>query len=387
MEGWLIHLTQKGCRAVDTGAAQILVPGVVFLPGLGLDRSAGRVEPGSFIAGEENWVALAAVQRMIEPHPPSCFTLFGPTGTGKTHLLGLLCGLWKEIWPHCSVVSSTAAEFGQAFAEALVSRKARQFRRHWEEADFIVIDDLQFLGDYPAAQEEFVALLRAAERGTLCVAVACRIPPWHCENLNPRIGSILQGGLTARLQPPGEDARRAILQMAFRQKGVTVTAAPLQLFAEELAGSPRQLLGFALKLRQAAGRGPVDYPAARAFLRRYSPRPATSIDRVAKATARYFGIRLKDLRGPGRSRAEVLARNVAMYLAQRLTGASLQQIGHYFGGRDHTTVGHGCRKIEALSRSDPSMQQAIFMIEERLIPGEPQTICSAADETHPSRRS
>lgn len=362
VEGWLIHLTQKGCRAVDTGAAQILLPGVVFLPGHGLDRSNDRSEPGLFIAGEENWVALAAVQRMIEPNPPGCFTLFGATGTGKSHLLGLLCRLWKEISPHCSILSSTAAEFGQTFAEALVSRRVRQFRHRWEQADFIVLDDLQFLGEYPAAQDEFVAILRAAERGALCVAVACRIPPWHCEDLDPRVGAILQGGLTARLQPPGEDARRAILQMAFRQKGITVTDAALQLFAEELTGSPRQLLGFALKLRQAAGRGPVDYPAARAFLRQCSPRPTTSIDRIAKVTARYFGIRLKDLRGPGRSRAEVLARNVAMYLAQRLTGASLQQIGQYFGGRDHTTVGYGCRKIEALSQSDPAMQQAIFLI-------------------------
>jgi len=365
---------------VDAIATRILLPGVIFLPGQdAFDRPDDRIEPGSFIAGEENWVALAAVQRMIEADPPHCFTLFGPTGTGKTYLLELLCRLWKEIWPGSTVVFWTAAEFGQAFAEAMASRKPRQFRRQWETAQFLILDDLQFLAEYPAGQEEFVAVLRAAERGKLCVAVGSRLPPSYVDGLDPRIGAILQGGLSAPLHYPGEEARRALLRMAFREKALAVTEAALQVFVEEITGSPRQILGFAMKLRQAIGRGVVDYPAARAFLREHGPRPTTTIDRVAKATARYFGIRLKDLRGPGRSRSEVFARNVAMYLAQQLTGASLQQIGQYFGGRDHTTVGYGCRKMETLAQSDPAIRKAIMMIEQQVVPGETTTFSDPAE--------
>jgi len=366
---------------VDAIATRILLPGVIFLPGQdAFDGRGDCIEPGLFIAGEENWFALAAVQRMIEADPPHCFTLFGPTGTGKTHLLKLLCRLWKEIWPGSSILFWNAADFGQGFAEAIASRKLRQFRRKWEAADFLVLDDLQFLPEYPAAQEEFVAVLRMAERGKLRVAVGSRLPPWYDDGFDRRIGAILQGGLSAPLRYPGEDARRVLLRMAFREKSIAITDAALQVFVEEVTGSPRQILGVAMKLRQAVGHGMVDYPIARAFLREYRPRPTATIDRVAKATARYYGIRLKDLRGPGRTRSEVFARNVAMYVAQQLTGASLQQIGQYFGGRDHTTVGYGCRKIETLVRSDPTLRKAIMMIEEQVIPGETTTFSrSAAD--------
>lgn len=369
---------------MDTIAARIFLPDVVFLPGEGnpdrLDDSPGI---GSFVAGEENWVALAAIQRMVEPNPPGCLTLSGPPGSGKTHLLGLLCRLWKEIWPGCSVVYSPASEYGQNFVEAIASRHSLMSRQRWENADLVVLDDLQFLAGYPAAQEELVALLRAAERGKLHVAVASRIPPWYIDDLNPQIGDILQGGLSAPLQLPGEDARRFLLRRAFRRQLVAVSDAALELFVEKVTGSPREILGFAMKLHQAVGRGPVDYSLARAFLRQNAPRPTTTVDRVAKVTARYFGIRLKDLRGPGRTRSEVLARNVAMYLAQRLTGASLQQIGKYFGGRDHTTVGHSCRKIELIAQSDPAIQKALLMITDHVVPGQTHTFSQTGQNSIP----
>jgi len=369
---------------VDAIAARIFLPEVIFLPGeSNPDRLDDSLGTGCFVAGEENWLALAAIQRMVEPHPPGCLTLFGPPGSGKTHLLGVLCRLWKEIWPGCSVIYLPASEYRQAFVEAITSRHILTSRRRWQDADLVVLDDLQFLAGYPAAQEELVALLHAAERGKPHVAVACRIPPWYMDDLNPQIGDILQGGLSAPLQLPGEEARRFLLRRAFRRQSLIVTDAALQLFVEEVTGSPREILGFAMKLHQAVGRGPVDYSLARAFLRRNAPRPTTTIDRVAKATARYFSIRLKELRGPGRTRSEVLARNVAMYLAQRLTGASLQQIGKYFGGRDHTTVGHSCRKIELICQSDPAIQKALVMITDRVVPGHTHTFSQPSHDAVP----
>ncbi|MGQ9504218.1 MAG: DnaA/Hda family protein [Thermogutta sp.] len=367
---------------MDAVAARIFLPEVVFLPGeRDSDRLVDSIANGYFVAGAENWLALAAIQRMIESNPPGCLTLFGPPGSGKTHLLGILCRLWKEIWLGSSVVFSTATEFRKAFSEAIGSRNILSSRRQWENADLVVLDDLHFLAGYPAAQEEFTILLRAAERGKLHVAVACRIPPWYTEGLDPEIGAILQGGLSAPLQLPGEDARRALLRATFRQRSLAVTDAALQLFAEEVTGSPREIMGAVIKLHQAVGTGPVDYSVARAFLRRYAPHPTTTIDRVAKVTARYFGIRLKDLRGPARSRSEVLARNVAMYLSQVLTGASLEQIGNYFGGRDHSTVSHGCRRVEAFAHSDPIIQKALVIITDRVIPGQTNTF-SASLEGH-----
>lgn len=332
-----------------------------------VDEQAGPLRDlpqGVFFFGRENWFPIAAVERFLADAGCPMLALFGPPGTGKTHLLDLLEKRLTARHPQATILRWNAAEFGQEFASALAHGQYGEFRRRWRRADYVILDDLQFLAQYPAAQTEFAALLQAASRGRPLVAVASRIRPWHIPELDPRIGQILEGGLTAPLFLPDLPVRRVLLRQAFAERGLALTEPAADHLARELPVSAREIAGLAQQARQQFGHGVVDYPLAVELLRRSGRQPGVKMELIARATARYFRIPLKRLRGPGRHRNEVLARDIAMYLAQRLGKKTLHEIGRYFGGRDHTTVSHGCRKIEALVGKDFAVQEALLIIPE-----------------------
>ncbi|WP_347244302.1 helix-turn-helix domain-containing protein [Thermogutta sp.] len=343
---------------------QFNLPGVTYLDGEG--GTPPPDYPGQFFVAQENWLAVAAVERFLEPDPPGTLALFGPPGTGKTHLLDILEREFQRRNPEAVTLRQNAAEFGQAVAEALANRRHRAFRKTWQAASLVILDDLQFLVEYPAGQEECVVMLQAAERGSPRVAVASRVRPWHITDLDDRVGEILVGGLTAPLALPGVSVRKALFQGAFRRHGFLLTDAAADLLARELPLSPRQILGFAQEAAHNLGERHVDYALAQSLVRTHNKRALVSMEQIARATARYFHIPLKRLRGPGREREEVLARDIAMYLSQKLAKRTLKEIGRYFGGRDHTTVGHGCRKVEELATTDMAVREALLVIEELL---------------------
>lgn len=343
---------------------QFCLPGVTYLDGDG--GSLPLAHPGQFFVAQENWLAVAAVERFLDPDAPGTLALFGPPGTGKTRLLDLLEREYHRRNPQAVILRQNAAEFGHAVAEALANRRHRAFRKTWQAAELVILDDLQFLAEYPAGQEECVVMLQAAEHGSPRVAVASRVRPWHITDLDHRIGEILTGGLTAPLALPGVSVRKALFQAAFGQYGFLLTDAAADLLAQELALSPRQILGLAQEAAHNLGERHVDYELAQSLVRMHNKRALVTMEQVARATARYFHIPLKRLRGPGREREEVLARDVAMYLSHKLAKRTLKEIGRYFGGRDHTTVGHGCRKIEELIATDLTVREALLIIEEML---------------------
>ena len=343
---------------------QFSLPGVTYLDGEG--GTPPPAHSGDFFVAQENWLAVAAVERFLEANPPGTLALFGPPGTGKTHLLDLLEREFQRRYPEALILRQNAAEFGHAVAEALAKRRHRAFRKRWHTADLVILDDLQFLAEYPAGQEECVVMLQAAERGSPLVAVASRVRPWHIIGLDRRIGEILVGGLTAPLALPGVSVRKAFFRAAFGRHGFLLTEAATDLLARELPLSPRQILGLAQEAAHSLAERHVDYAVAQSLVRKHNRKALVSMEQIARATARYFHIPLKRLRGPGREREEVLARDVAMYLSQKLARRTLKEIGRYFGGRDHTTVGHGCRKIEELAATDLTVREALLMIEEML---------------------
>lgn len=340
-----------------------LLQGDVFY----VDEEAGLLRDlprGVFFFGRENWFPIAALERFLADPASPLLAFFGPPGTGKTHLLDLLEKRFGVRYPRASVLRWNAAEFGQEFAAALDQGKYGQFRRRWRRADLLILDDLQFLSQYPAAQTELVAVLQAAWRGHPRVALASRIRPWHIPDLDPRIGQILEGGLTAPLFLPEFPVRRALLIVAFAERALSLTQAAAEYLARELPVSAREITGLAQQARHQFEHTVVDYPLAVEILRKSGRQPGVKMELIARATARYFRIPLTRLRGPGRHRNEVLARNIAMYLSQRLGKKTLNEIGRYFGGRDHTTVSHGCRKIEALAGRDFAIQEALLIIQE-----------------------
>jgi chromosomal replication initiator protein len=189
----------------------------------------------------------------------------------------------------------------------------------------------------------------------------------------PALQSRLTAGLTIPLAPPGVAARLAILEQLAAMRKIPLPEAVARVLAEGLAGTAAELAGSLLQLATSAELQavPLDVEAARRFVAKRNVTRRPTLHEIALATARHFSLRLGDLRSPVRRRALVVARGVAIYLARRLTSENLQQIGGYFGGRDHSTVMHSCRKTEELIVCDPSVHEAVERLQSSLCSDNP----------------
>jgi chromosomal replication initiator protein len=243
-----------------------------------------------------------------------------------------------------------------------------------------VLEDVGQLVTRGAAQAELVQTLDALADCGAVVVVTSRVAPSELAGLTPRLRSRLAAGLALGLAPPGAEARAAIVEQLAGLRDLTVSKTAARLLADALAVGVPELTGALAQLEQRAalismpGRASnsnrcIDDSLVRHYLAERETPCKASLQGITARTARYFSLRVADLQSPSRRRAVVVPRNVAMYLARQLTGKSLKQIGDYFGGRDHTTVLHGCRKTEDLIQSDPSTRHAVVELRQGLAMG------------------
>ena len=200
------------------------------------------------------------------------------------------------------------------------------------------------------------------------MVVTASAAPAELPGLLPMLQSRLAAGLTIPLAPPGPAARLAVLRQLAALRNVQLPEPVAQVLAEGLSGTVPQLAGALTQLAAPArfGAEPIDLHSARQYLAEQSHKRQPSIHEIALATSRHFSLRLADVRSSVRRRALVTARGVAVYLARHYAGKSLQEIGRYFGGRDHTTVMHSCRQTEQMSESDPAIHEAIEKLRKEL---------------------
>ena len=264
-----------------------------------------------------------------------------------------------------------AAEFAQQYAEAVEKHTVSGWRIPFRTADLLVLEDLLHLATKPAAQAELLHTLdELADRGALAV-VTSRLSPHELANFLPGLQSRLQAGLCVPLVVPQLEARRKILAALCDKRQLSLGDGSLRLLARSLAMSVPELSGVLANMELAArssGRG-LDDNFVQAYIAQHCAARHPPLRTIATHTARHFALRVVELRSSSRRRGVVLARDVAMYLSRQLTGKSLKQIGEYFGGRDHTTVLHGCRKTETLMLSDPATLDAITALRQDLASG------------------
>jgi chromosomal replication initiator protein len=224
------------------------------------------------------------------------------------------------------------------------------------------------LAERPAAQIELIHTLDAVLREGGQVVVTALAPPAELRGLMPGLQGRLLAGLSVPLSAPGAGARLAILRRLASLREIELAEPVAQALAEGLNGTVPDLLSALIQLDVPARMDgkPIDSAAVRDYLAARNGARQLRIHDIALLTARYFSLKLTDLRGASRRRPVLAARDVAMYLARSLCHASLQQIGLYFGGRDHTTVMHACRKIEALVKTDAATRQAVDQLRQKL---------------------
>lgn len=356
----------------------------------GTADGAAAVTLREFVAGPENRLAASTVNwltaqwltgqwltdegllnRGRDQKNPSPVVFHGPPGTGKSLLVRGLFDCWKRQHVAGKALLLSAAEFAQQYAAAVDKRDISAWRRDVRTADLLVLEDLLHLATKAAAQAELLhSLDELADREAL-VVVTSRLSPAELTSFLPALQSRLQAGLSVPVAIPDIAARREILSAWFAARQLSVGDGSLRLLARSLVLPAPELWGVLNNMQLAArsaGRAPDD-SFVQAYLRQYCCGRQPPLKTIATHTARHFALRVAELRSASRRRGVVLARDVAMYLSRQLTRKSLKQIGEYFGGRDHTTVLHGCRKTESLMRSDPATLEAITALRQALASG------------------
>lgn len=327
----------------------------------------------SFIAGTANDFACRATRALAEDDNPDVSLLFvhGGFGYGKTHLLNAAALEAKRRGRRALLLG--AEDFMRQFLGALNRKDTLGFKDELRAADMLLIDDLQHLCRSTYTISEFLHTLNAFADLRRKLVIAADRPPSALEALGADVRSRLSGGIVIGLAKPDRATRLAILksratEYARRRPDAALPDDVLEHLADMEEASPRDLIGAFTKLAVYADltKKPVTVDVVAETIGQRSAGRKTSIEDIQKRTAEFYKLELRDFHSPQRSRRVARPRQVAMYLARELTMRSLPEIGRRFGGRDHTTVLHACRRIEALCAEDPVLKQEVDFLKDVL---------------------
>jgi chromosomal replication initiator protein len=317
----------------------------------------------TFVEGKSNQLGKAAAMQVAQ-NPGRAYNpllLYGGTGLGKTHLMHAAGNLMREHNPDCKVLYLRSEQFVGSMIEALRTKSMDGFKRRFRSVDALLIDDIQFFAGKDTTQEEFFHTFNALFESKQQIILTCDRYPKEVDKLEPRLKSRLGWGLSVAIEPPDFETRAAILLSKAQDKGVDVPEAVAMLLARRIRSNVRDLEGALNTLAARAnffGR-PITAEFAQETLRDLlsTHAQAVTIPNIQKTVADYYQVRLSDLLSKRRVRSLARPRQMAMTLAKDLTEHSLPEIGEAFGGRDHTTVLHGCRTIRGLMEKDLRMKQ------------------------------
>jgi len=363
-------------RAQDADVA--VAAGVVAPPAAGVPRPAldPRFTFDRFVVDQSNRVAFNAARAMAEPGAPRFSPLFlhSATGLGKTHLMHAVGHAFLEAAPGSRVLCMSAERFMFDFVSAMRAKDTHAFKARLRSADLLLIDDLQFIAGKDATQEEFfhtVNEVMAAGKRLVISADRC---PQGLDGVEARIVGRMGAGLVADIKAPEVSLRRAVLDRKLADLTAPVPggmpAEVLDLLANRVGSSIRELEGAfnrVVAYAQLTGEA-VDVEFAVQTLGdvlRGSQKRVT-IDEIQKLVSQHFELKPLDLVSARRARAVARPRQIAMYLAKRLTTRSLPEIGRKFGGRDHSTVIHAVRKVEELRDQDREIDGAVRVLMRQL---------------------
>lgn len=332
---------------------------------------------GNFVVGKPNELAHAAARRVAEGGPVGFNPLFlyGGVGLGKTHLMHAIAHDYGMRHPASQVLYLSAEQFMYRFVQALRESTIMDFKGMFRNVHMLMVDDVQFIAGKDSTQEEFFHTFNAlVDQGKQIVISADRAPA-EIKGLEERIKSRLSCGLIVDLHPTTYELRLGILQSkteAFRaqQADLQIGTGVLEFLAHRITTNVRVLEGALQRLFAHASllRREITLEVAQeclADILRTNDRKI-SIDDIQRKVAEHYNIRLADMVGPKRARNIARPRQIAMYLSKQLTSRSLPEIGRRFGGRDHTTIMHGIRKIEELLSEDKAIAEDVAMLKRLL---------------------
>ncbi|MFA5776474.1 MAG: chromosomal replication initiator protein DnaA [Patescibacteria group bacterium] len=313
----------------------------------------------NYLMGSSNQLAYAVAKAVAERPGESYNPLFlhSGVGLGKTHLMQAIGNRISVEKPHLKVIYSTGEAFMNELIEAIQTSKGRgqytinKFRSKFRTADVLLIDDVQVIAGTESTQEEFFHTFNTLFMAQKQIVLTSDRPPRDFTNLEERVRSRLGSGMIVDIKPPDLDMRIAILRNRRDESGDTIQNDALDVIALAISTNIRELLGSYIQVVTSAktkGVDPTkDFVAVELGQRiAAEKRKPVNLQQILRAVCSYYSVKIDDIKGHKRTRELVIPRHIAMYLIYDLTKTPYMSIGDFLGGRDHTTILHGVKKVE-----------------------------------------
>ncbi len=319
----------------------------------------------NFVEGKSNQLGKAASIQVGE-NPGKAYNpllIYGGVGLGKTHLMHAVGNMILQHNPQANVIYLHSERFVAEMVKALQHNTINNFKRFYRSVDALLIDDIQFFAGKERSQEEFFHTFNSLLEGGQQVIMTCDRYPKEVDGLEERLKSRFGWGLPVAIEAPELETRVAILMSKAQLSGIEMPSEVAFFIAKRIRSNVRELEGALRRVianAQFTGR-PITMDFAKDALRDLLAiqDKLVTIDNIQKTVAEYFKIRVADLHSKRRNRSITRPRQIAMALCKELTSHSLPEIGDAFGGRDHTTVLHACRKVEELKESDQRINEDV----------------------------
>lgn len=379
------YFNNGGAHRIGGEAAQVQGPGQSFdATATQLDLHSamrtGMLNPrytfSRFIVGGSNRLAHAACMAVAE-HPAHAYNplfLYGGVGLGKTHLLHAIGNYALDRDREINVLYVSSEQFTNDLINSIRRQQTEEFRIRYRNIDILLIDDIQFIAGKDATQEEFFHTFNTLHSAAKQIVISSDRPPKAIVTLEERLRSRFEWGLIVDVQSPDLETRTAILRAKAEQLQVRVPDEVIDFLAHKIQSNIRQLEGSLNRVVAFADSNhtPLSVEVAGMALAELldsTRRKRITVDDIINAVAQHYAIDERVLKGRGRSRNIVVPRQVAMYLLREETESSLVEIGNALGGRDHTTVMHGCEKIAEEINTDSRLRGEVLEIRETLYGG------------------
>ena len=353
---------RKPAAQRDGGIDEATRQGLLLSSDLGLNP---KYTFDNFVVGPCNRFAWAAAAGTAEAPGKAYnpFFLHGSVGLGKTHLLQSLCVSLLERNPRTRILYLSCETFVNHFINALEDGDLQKFRNKYRNVDVLVVDDIHLLANKERTQEEFFHTFNALHQQGKQIVLSSDSGPRDIPTLQERLVSRFKWGLVTEIEPPCYETRMAILKRKSRDRGREIPDDVARLLAERVDSNIRELEGAVTKLLSYAGLSgrPVSADLAREALRELfaARKGLPSMEDILNVVTEHFEVKLSELQSKRRTNTIAFPRQVAMYLARQITRHSLEEIGGFFGGRDHSTVIYGVDKIAQRAQEDPEVRAVL----------------------------
>lgn len=324
----------------------------------------------SFVVGPCNELAYAACQAVAE-QPGKQYNpllLYGGAGLGKTHLLSAVGNHMLAKNPGCKIHCCSAESFTNELLQAVRFDGIASFQEKYRQVDCLLIDDIQFLAGRERTQEEFFHTFNVLYNAGRQMILTSDKMPKDIPGLEKRLRTRFEWGLLADLQPPDEETKVVILQKKAAERGLELPGKIALFLASQPESNVRVLEGYLTRVIAISRFQGVEVTLdlVKRVVGPLMSERQVSIEDVLAAVAAHFGIKVSDLKGSRKNREVSQPRQVAMYLARRLTRHSFPEIGRSFGGKDHSTVVKGVKKVEGMLKDSPELAEQVRVVERSL---------------------